>query len=149
MAKISLMKKLVKHQRQLLTLIAVFVAAIILGYLGESQAVHTSDLVTRQFLLQEMTRILARLQPVMKNSRESAIQVMLQTDFPDEIKKPISLGLAKNYPDGGWHLEDRLTRGEAVCYYSRLIDYVKQNLSFSQLTAEGMANFVTVHVVKV
>lgn len=141
MRKIKFIKKLISHRRQVITFMAVFVAAIIFGYLGESHAVQTSDLVSRQFLLKEMTRIVERLSPVLKKGKSSAMQMILQTNFPDEIKKPIELGLAKNFPDGSWHLEDNLTRGEAIAYYRRLFDFIKENLIYSQLTAEGLINF--------
>lgn len=141
MARINLKRKLVSHRRQILSLLAVFVAAIIFGYLGESRAVQTSDQVTRKLMLEEMVGIIDRLQAVLKAGPNNRAKIILQADFPQEIARPVKLGLVKNYPDGTWHLEDLLTRGEVVSYFSRTIEFIKQNLSFNQLTAEGLTAY--------
>ncbi|GAB4272809.1 MAG: hypothetical protein Kow0029_11890 [Candidatus Rifleibacteriota bacterium] len=127
--------------KQGLILIALFWAATILGYLGESQAVNSVSFSSRKDVFAEMGLVLKRLGPLMNNGENSVMNVILDKDIPQEIFRTVKTGIVKNFPDGSWHLDDVITKGEAVTYFARLVDYIKQNLKYKQLTLEGNVYF--------
>lgn len=139
--KVTFLKIKLISGRQVLTLLAIFFAALAFGYLGESKSVQTSDQVTRRALIKEMGRVLKVLKPILKSIDEPKTKIELDADFPADLSYPINLGLIKNFPDGSWKLEDLLTRGEALNYFSSLIDFLKGNLLYDQLILEGHFQF--------
>jgi hypothetical protein len=127
--------------RQFLTLFAVFIAALLLGYLGESQSVQTSDLVTRNEVMSKMARIIKNLAPVLKPQKSNNQKFAMSNELPEEVELIAQLGLVKNFPDGSWRLQNNLTRGEALSYFGKLVEYLKSQLSYQQLTLEGTIMF--------
>ncbi|MFZ5950832.1 MAG: hypothetical protein ACOYXC_09000, partial [Candidatus Rifleibacteriota bacterium] len=82
-----------------------------------------------------------RLQTVLQKKSTGAAPGAFFSDLPADLRAAIDAGLVKNYPDGGWHFDEIVNRGQAIYYFARLIDYIKINLGVPQLTAEGSNYF--------
>ena len=120
------------HRRQLISLAAVFLAAIFWGYVGERHSAHTSDQVNRLQLLHEFSAVISRLKPVLTVITPKKGLENQMSGVPKEVVLPLQLGLMKCFPDGGWHLNRPVNRGEAVAYFSLLIDFLKDSLLYPQ-----------------
>ncbi|MEW6713428.1 MAG: hypothetical protein AB1403_26640, partial [Candidatus Riflebacteria bacterium] len=120
-------------------------AATIFGYLGESHAVQNAEKLTRKSLIKELSATINRLQTVLHKKAAGSSPGHFFPDLSIDLRPAVDAGLVKNYPDGGWHFDEIVNRGQAIYYFARLIDFIKSNLGFPQLTAEGSNSFEDIY----
>lgn len=117
---------MLKARRNLIFL-AVFAAAVIWGFIGESSALESSDQATNEFLVKEMARVIKVLEPVRKpDSDKPASDNSL--GVPAFARPVVDRGLIKSLPDGQWQWNKQITRAEGLFYFARLLEKLSDEL---------------------
>lgn len=106
---------------------AVFVAAIFSGYLGEMGVLQTSAEATLEDLTREMARVIKILEPVMQPESIDTSRVAVK-GVPAAFYPVVSRGLVKCLPDGNWQFDKIITRGESLFYFASLLEALSREM---------------------
>lgn len=116
----------ITYKRIYLTIV-LFVTMVLFGFAAENHIVQSSELVKLNDLAQEMTKVLAALEPMLKPKAGQTTRNTLISN-KDSLKSLVSRSIISALPDGTWNLDAPVTRGEAVFYLSKLLNRLKTEL---------------------
>ncbi|MGM0600552.1 MAG: hypothetical protein ACQETH_12140 [Candidatus Rifleibacteriota bacterium] len=118
--------------KQLITLIAAFLAAVTFGFLGEIETGRSPKILDRKGVGQEISRIIRTLRPVLKPDIESKLAGNFLGHAPEKIILAAQAGIIKKFPDGAWKLDANVTWGESVHYLAEVVRFINKNLRYKQ-----------------
>lgn len=130
-----------KLKRGVIAVLAVFCAALILGFLSESRRAQTSHVVSRSILIDEMAKVLRTLRPVMRAGRTGSEASHSSISSADRV---FQTGVLKKFPDGSFGLNEKVTRGEVVYYFGLMFNYINDNMVQPQLLFRGERRFADI-----
>ena len=125
----------------LLTFVAVFLAALLVGFFSEMKVAQTADRVTRIELMAEISRAIKILKPLMKLKEPEFRPGVNSENLPEKAILAIKRELVQSLPDGNWAMGGLVTRGEGVFYLKRLFTFIKENMILQPFVLKTRSEF--------
>lgn len=118
-------------RKNLLVALPIFLAAVLIGFLGERRSLQSSSVGTRQEMAAEAARVLRTLRPLL---RADPLPGPALPAFPDftasdpAVGLLFELGIMKGFPDGTFRPQARITRGEGLALWAALQKTLSQRM---------------------
>lgn len=116
-----------KNRKRYFIVLTLFTVAVLLGFIGESAILESSESATHEMIAKEMARVIKVLEPVRRHSSLDGRQPF-DGVIPEQFRSVVQRGLMKSLPDGTWQWEKGLTRGEGLYYFARLLEKLSQEM---------------------
>jgi hypothetical protein len=126
-------KKLIPmNRKQLITLVAAFLAAMTFGFLGEIEGGSKTRNLTREDVGKEISRVIETLKPVLKQDTHRKIAANFIGKAPEKILVAAQAGIVRKFPDAAWKLDIQVNRGEAIHYLAETVRFIRKKLKHKQ-----------------